>query len=108
MNFNIHNLPERITPKSISENFEDIVFDVPIYQRLFAWRDEQVCKLMYDLYEAYPKGEPYYLGILTIAVNATNKQLDLIDGQQRITVTTLMAIAFRELQPEKCTYWDNT
>lgn len=107
MNFNIHNLPERITPKSISENFEDIVFDVPIYQRLFAWRDEQVCKLMYDLYEAYPKGEPYYLGILTIAVNATNKQLDLIDGQQRITVTTLMAIAFRELQPEKCTYWDS-
>ena len=25
MNFNIHNLPERITPKSISENFEDIL-----------------------------------------------------------------------------------
>lgn len=106
MNFNIHNLPERITPKSLSENFGDIVFDVPIYQRLFAWRDKQVCKLMYDLYEAYPKGEPYYLGILTIAVNANNKQLDLIDGQQRITVTTLMAIAFKELQPEKCAYWD--
>ena len=107
MNFNIHNLPERITPKSLSDDFEDIVFDVPIYQRLFAWRDEQVCKLMYDLYEAYPKGEPYYLGILTIAVNANNKQLDLIDGQQRITVTTLMAIAFKELQPEKCAYWDS-
>lgn len=107
MNFNIHNLPERITPQSLSENFEDIVFDVPIYQRLFAWRDEQVCKLMYDLYEAYPKGEPYYLGILTVAVNANNKQLDLIDGQQRITVTTLMAIAFKELQPEKCAYWNS-
>lgn len=107
MNFNIHNLPERITPQSLSENFEDIVFDVPIYQRLFAWRDEQVCKLMYDLYEAYPKGEPYYLGILTVAVNASNKQLDLIDGQQRITVTTLMAIAFKELQPEKCAYWNS-
>lgn len=107
MNFNIHNLPERITPQSLSENFEDIVFDVPIYQRLFAWRDEQVCKLMYDLYEAYPKGEPYYLGILTVVVNANNKQLDLIDGQQRITVTTLMAIAFKELQPEKCAYWNS-
>lgn len=107
MNFNMHNLPERITPKSLSESFEDIVFAVPIYQRLFAWRGEQVCKLMNDLYEAYPKGEPYYLGILTIAVNANNKQLDLIDGQQRMTVTTLMAIAFRELQPEKCAYWDS-
>lgn len=110
-----HNLPERITPKSLSENFEYIVFDVPIYQRLFAWRDEQVCKLMYDLYEAYPKGGPYYLGILTIAVNGNNIQIDeqqritvtLIDGQQRITVTTLMAIAFMELQPEKCAYWDS-
>ena len=74
MNFNLHNLPERITPESLAEDFKDIVFDVPIYQRLFAWRDEQVCKLMYDLYDAYPKGGPYYLGILTMAFNTNNKR----------------------------------
>ena len=99
-----NNYPQRFTPESLCNNFESVVFDVPIYQRLFAWRDEDVLKLMEDLLEAFPKGDPYYLGILTIAVN--NGQLDLIDGQQRMTVTTLMAIAFKELDPEKNGYWN--
>lgn len=95
--------PQYFTPESLANQFEKIVFDIPIYQRLFAWRDEQVLKLMDDLFEAYPKRQRYYLGILTIAVN--NNILDLIDGQQRMTVTTLMAISFMELEPEKCSYW---
>jgi hypothetical protein len=99
-----NNFPQSFTPESICNGFESVIFDVPIYQRLFAWRDEQVIKLMDDLLEAFPKGDPYYLGILTIAVN--NKQLDLIDGQQRMTVTTLMAIAFKELDPDKNGYWN--
>lgn len=97
--------PQRFTPESLCNDFDKVIFDVPIYQRLFAWRDkEDVLKLMEDLLEAFPKGDPYYLGILTIAVN--NGQLDLIDGQQRMTVTTLMAIAFKELDPEKNGYWN--
>lgn len=95
--------PMQFNPKSLSDDFEDIVFDIPIYQRLFAWRDDQVHKLMDDLYEAFPTGKSYYLGILTIALN--NGHLDLIDGQQRMTVTMLMAIAFMEIEPEKCAYW---
>lgn len=97
MNTDTLKLPMQFTPKSLSYDFEDIVFDIPIYQRLFAWRDDQVQKLMDDLYEAFPTGENYYLGILTIALN--NGLLDLIDGQQRMTVTTLMAIAFMEIEP---------
>lgn len=103
MNTDTLKLPMQFTPKSLSDDFEDIVFDIPIYQRLFAWRDDQVQKLMDDLYEAFPTGENYYLGILTIALN--NGLLDLIDGQQRMTVTTLMAIAFMEIEPENCAYW---
>ena len=103
MNTDTLTLPMQFNPKSLSDDFEDIVFDIPIYQRLFAWRDDQVHKLMDDLYEAFPTGKSYYLGILTIALN--NGLLDLIDGQQRMTVTTLMAIAFMEIEPEKCAYW---
>lgn len=96
--------PQSFSPETLGTQFADVVFDIPIYQRLFAWRNEQVLKLMDDLWEAFPKGQKYYLGILTIAVN--NNILDLIDGQQRMTVTTLMAIAFKELEPEKCSYWN--
>lgn len=99
-----YNLPKFFTPLSLSEEYNKAIFDVPIYQRLFAWRDEQVHKLMDDLLEASTKNDRYYIGILTIAVN--NGKLDLIDGQQRMTVTTLMAIAFKELEPDKCAYWE--
>ena len=98
------NLPKRFTPKSLSEDFGGVAFNIPIYQRLFAWRDDQVNKLIYDLLDASQKGDTYYLGILTVALN--DGCLDLIDGQQRMTVVTLMAIAFVELEPEKCSYWE--
>ena len=50
MNTDTLTLPMQFNPKSLSDDFEDIVFDIPIYQRLFAWRDDQVHKLMDDLY----------------------------------------------------------
>lgn len=104
MNSELQNLPYCFTPEILSDKFQNVVFDIPIYQRLFAWREEQIKELMDDLLEASSKGGNYYIGILTIAVN--NKHLELIDGQQRMTVTTLMAIAFKELEPEKCAYWN--
>ena len=97
MNSELQNLPYCFTPEILSDKFQNVVFDIPIYQRLFAWREEQIKELMDDLLEASSKGGNYYIGILTIAVN--NKHLELIDGQQRMTVTTLMAIAFKELEP---------
>lgn len=50
---------------------------------------------MDDLLEAFQTNSPYYLGILTVAPHGD--KLDLVDGQQRMTVTMLMAIAFKEL-----------
>lgn len=87
---------DRFTPQSLSSSeFSKLVFCVPIYQRLFAWGRKQIEKLMNDLFEAFPTHSPYYLGILTVAPH--DDKLDLVDGQQRMTVTTLMAIAFKQL-----------
>lgn len=98
-------LPDKFTPESLSnEEYRKFIFCVPIYQRLFAWGKKQIEKLLDDLLEAYNKDSEYYLGILTIAVR--DGKLDLIDGQQRMTVTNLMAIAFKELCPALNMYWD--
>lgn len=88
----------RHTPASIVK--EDINFSIPLYQRLFTWGENQVKQLMEDLHSHYVhKGEtPYYLGMITVANQ--NDKFDLIDGQQRTTVLTLLAIAFMQTLPD--------
>lgn len=84
----------RLTPEVIAE--KRIQFRIPLYQRLFAWKPEDVEQLMEDLKNHFNKhpddSKPYYLGMLTV-VNQEGC-LDLIDGQQRITVLALMSISF--------------
>lgn len=99
--------PVKFTPKVLSlPEFSNLVFCIPIYQRLFAWRKKQIEKLMDDLFEAFKTetDAPYYLGILTVAFR--DNRLDLVDGQQRMTITTLMAIAFKKLSSSN-NYWDD-
>lgn len=88
----------RLTPEKIVEH--GIYFGIPIYQRLFAWDKKQVLRLMEDLYEHYTLNErlnnPYYIGALS-CVRQGNRY-DLIDGQQRMTVASLIGIAFKSIE----------
>ena len=79
-----------LTPQQVVNN--KLVFAIPIYQRLFAWSDEQISPLLLDLLYCCvkTKGSHHYIGLLT------TKNKDLVDGQQRFTVMTLMALVLRE------------
>lgn len=100
-NTNYNMLPQiKYTPELIVEN--NINFSIPLYQRLFAWGEDQVKGLMTDLIDHFfndnSKDKPYYLGQMTIV-----KQGDryaLIDGQQRCTVMTLFAIALLQCKQD--------
>lgn len=102
----------RYTPESIAYPDErtsaPIQFSIPLYQRLFAWGETQVEKLLDDLYEHYEhckspqeesllKGTPYYLGQMTIVPK--DGYFSLIDGQQRLTVMFLLAIILKKYAP---------
>ena len=68
-------------------------FNIPIYQRLFTWGEEQIGLLLDDLlYKAMTTspGKNHYIGVLTTTKNPN--RLDLVDGQQRFTVMVLMGI----------------
>lgn len=80
----------RFTPSSIG-NYR---FSIPLYQRLFEWEEKQIVQLLNDLHESFKKNDkqPYYIGMLTAFEK--NNCYSLVDGQQRFTVLTLMAIAF--------------
>ncbi len=84
---------EKITPATIAAT----TFRIPLYQRPYAWEEQQVTQLLTDLYEAFQEGlksgaaTDYHIGILSIAQTQSDKsRYDLIDGQQRITTLFLI------------------
>lgn len=89
----------KYTPSKVALSAE--TFHIPLYQRLFEWDKEQITTLLEDLYSSYSHHledeQPYYVGMLTAL---DNKGKELVDGQQRFTVITLMGIVMREFYPE--------
>lgn len=66
---------------------------VPSYQRPYVWQQEQIEKLIYDIWKAYLRSDhEYFIG--TVMVSENNGRLELIDGQQRFTTLWLIALAF--------------
>ncbi len=90
----------RYTPQLVVE--ENKTFSIPLYQRLFSWRRENVSKLLYDIKEHYATtpDAPYYIGMLT-CITQRDKTL-LIDGQQRMTVMVLLSLIFQWHDGWKC------
>ncbi len=67
-------------------------FNIPIYQRLYVWGNEQIKNLLDDLVRAFnkDKNKSYYLGGI-VTVKNNNEKYDLIDGQQRFTTLWLVS-----------------
>lgn len=68
----------KLTPESIIGNKYDILwkFKIPIYQRLYAWGEEQIVQLLDDLYLSFSESNTdenksrdneYYVGNLVLA-----------------------------------------
>ena len=75
----------KYTPQIIVK--EGLFFSIPLYQRLFEWKGDNVQTLLEDLERAYINGvKDYFIGMLT----ATDKGNELVDGQQRFTVMMLL------------------
>jgi len=66
-------------------------YDVPLYQREYAWGETEIHQLFDDLWEAYLRNSQrnYHLG--TLVVYSRNENVfELIDGQQRLTTLSLI------------------
>ncbi|MBP3195819.1 MAG: DUF262 domain-containing protein [Butyrivibrio sp.] len=78
------------TPETLSKNGE-LIFSIPLYQRIFTWGDKEIEQLLYDLEQTFSNGKnPYYLGMLTLKYNGETSSYDVIDGQQRLTILMLL------------------
>jgi len=74
---------------------------IPEYQRPYRWQAEQIERLIQD-YRYYlgedsssttPSTCPFYLGSVILHQSAEHGQLNIIDGQQRLTTLALMAFS---------------
>lgn len=74
-------------------------FNIPIYQRLYVWGEDQVLTLLNDLVNAYERSEDlFFLGgtLLVEQESTSGRHFDLIDGQQRFTTLWLICHAWRD------------
>lgn len=68
---------------------------IPPYQRNYAWDEEHYADLWFDMQETFNgTSEEYFLGSVVID-NSTAPDLTLIDGQQRVTTTTILISALK-------------
>ncbi len=80
---------------------------VPLYQRNFAWSEDEISRLLQDIYENFEKdpNSKYYIGSL-IVLKRKNGDFEVIDGQQRLTAVTLIskALGVEEIKEPKLFY----
>lgn len=75
---------------SVENLFKD-KYIIPLYQRNFAWGEEQISRLLQDIYESMCSGDKhFYVGSL-IVLQRGNGELEVIDGQQRLTMLSILS-----------------
>ena len=84
--------PELLTVNGLFD--KQACYTVPVYQRNYAWRVEQIEQLISDLRDAMSNGngQGYFLGNLIVQriSHASENSFEVVDGQQRLTTLYLL------------------
>jgi len=91
---------------SIAEiyNGDKATYEVPIYQRNYAWEKDEISALIQDVYDAYTaKNLTYFIGTL-VTFHKGDQVYEVIDGQQRLTTINIVLGALGVSLQNKLTY----
>jgi len=75
--------------------------NVPIYQRSYAWDEQQCAEFFRDLLDHPPHdaSKRHFLGTILLAATSSVNYFDVVDGQQRLTTATIfVAVALDRLR----------
>ena len=95
-----------LTEMSITEiyNGNKATYEIPIYQRNYAWEKEEIAALIQDVYDACThKKKAYFIGTL-VSFHKGDQIYEVIDGQQRLTTINLVLNALGIVPKNKLTY----
>lgn len=80
--------------KTVSEIFPleiNVTYNIPIYQRNYSWKDENIDTLVQDILK---ESQGYYLGnVIVTEYTDKDNYYDIVDGQQRMTSLALILLA---------------
>lgn len=80
---------------------EKVTYEIPIYQRNYAWEKDEITAFIQDVYDAFKKDSKkvYYIGTL-VSFHKGEQIYEIIDGQQRLTTIRLIlsALGIKEIQ----------
>lgn len=79
--------------------FEKNSYEIPLYQRAFAWDDKEIRQLIEDINDCGSSVSHYYLG--SLIVKEKNGKSEVIDGQQRLTTLYLLLNYLGNVLPNK-------
>lgn len=74
----------------------DFDYEIPSYQRPYAWTEDETGDLFDDLYDFYmteAEEEQYFLGSIVLVKEEDKPLAEVIDGQQRLTTLTILLAA---------------
>ena len=83
------------------------LFQIPSYQRPYAWTTEQTSELLDDLVTScgnsgnVADASPYFLGSIVLIKDPQKPDADIVDGQQRLTTLTILLSVLRDLAEQK-------
>ena len=83
---------------------ENVTYEIPIYQRNYAWGKDEISALVRDVWDACKKNKgTYYIGTL-VTYDKGDNTFEVIDGQQRLTTLFLILRALQQEMRNKLTY----
>lgn len=92
--------------RNIGQIFSDSYsFEIPPYQRPYAWEMDQARELLDDLLSAMDNtqasGNIYFLGSIVLIKTPGDPKSKVIDGQQRLTTLTILLSVLRDLTTDE-------
>ena len=84
----------------------DYLFNIPGYQRPYAWTTEQAEELFNDLVSAMQDARTsgtasqYFLGSIVLIKNDREPKSSVVDGQQRLSTLTMLFAVLRAVMPD--------
>ncbi|GAB3193109.1 GmrSD restriction endonuclease domain-containing protein [Nesterenkonia suensis] len=70
-------------------------YSIPLYQRNYTWGEEEIHRLIYDVFDEAEQEEAkdYFLGNLVVSPpQRADEPFDVIDGQQRLTTLYILLV----------------
>lgn len=71
------------------------IYSVPLFQRSYSWKKEQVEELYNDIQDTREDSE-YFLGTMVFAPNIDKSKITILDGQQRFASIFILLAALRD------------